>query len=170
MKKRAIILFFSCCSILASCQNNSNKPVNQKPAGMETDKVVKTEEEWKKILTPEQYEIIRKKGTEAPFSGKYDATFEKGTYTCAACDFELFKSDMKFDSRCGWPSFDNEIAGDRVKKVKDFTHGMVRTEILCARCGGHLGHIFDDGPTATGNRYCVNSVSIHFIPDTTKTK
>jgi methionine-R-sulfoxide reductase len=170
MKKQTIILLLTCCSVLASCQNNT-KTINQKPAVMETDKVVKTEEEWKKILTPEQYNILRQKGTEAPFSGKYDQTFEKGTYTCAACGYELFTSDQKFDSHCGWPSFDNEIAGDRVKKVKDFSHGMIRTEILCARCGGHLGHIFDDGPTATGNRYCVNSVSINFIPaDTTKTK
>jgi methionine-R-sulfoxide reductase len=170
MKKHAVIFLLSCCSILVSCQNNA-QTINQKPAIMETDKVVKTEEEWKKILTPEQYNILRLKGTEAPFSGKYDQTFEKGTYTCAACGYELFTSDQKFDSHCGWPSFDNEIAGDRVKKVKDFSHGMIRTEILCARCGGHLGHIFDDGPTATGNRYCVNSVSINFIPsDTTKTK
>lgn len=125
----------------------------------------KTEEEWKKTLSEEQYYVLREKGTERPFSGKYNMHFEKGVYKCAACGYELFTSDQKFESHCGWPSFDNEIGnGDRIKKITDFSHGMVRTEIVCARCGGHLGHIFDDGPTKTGQRYCVNSVSIDFEP------
>jgi methionine-R-sulfoxide reductase len=125
----------------------------------------KSEDEWKKTLTEEQYHILREKGTERPFSGKYNMHFEKGVYKCAACGYELFTSDQKFESHCGWPSFDNEIgAGDRIKKIPDYSHGMMRTEIVCARCGGHLGHIFDDGPTKTGQRYCVNSVSIDFEP------
>ncbi len=128
----------------------------------------KTDAEWKKTLTPEQYEILRKKGTEPPGSGEYNNFSQKGVYVCAGCGLELFTSDQKFNSHCGWPSFDNNIAGgDRVKQVKDFSHGMIRTEIVCSRCGGHLGHIFDDGPTNTGMRYCVNSISIKFIPDKT---
>jgi peptide-methionine (R)-S-oxide reductase len=122
----------------------------------------RSEAEWKAVLTPEQYYILREKGTDRPFTGKYYLHKEKGMYTCAACGNELFTSDMKFESECGWPSFDKEIAGDKIKKVVDRSHGMVRTEILCARCGSHLGHLFDDGPTLTGQRYCVNSTSIDF--------
>ena len=124
--------------------------------------VIKTEEEWKNTLSPEQYHVLREKGTEAPFTGKYYLNKDKGVYVCAACGNELFTSDMKFDSHCGWPSFDREIAGGKIKTKVDTTHGMVRTEILCAKCGSHLGHLFDDGPTATGERYCVNSVSLDF--------
>ena len=123
----------------------------------------RTEEEWKKILTPEQYYVLREKGTDRPFTGKYYLTKDKGVYKCAACGNELFTSDMKFDSDCGWPSFDKEIAGGKIKKVTDTSHGMVRTEILCAKCGSHLGHLFDDGPTLTHMRYCVNSTSVDLI-------
>ncbi len=154
-----------------SCQNNT-KPAAATSTTMQNDKVIKTVTEWKQILTPEQYNILRQKGTEAPFTGKYNMTVDKGTYSCAGCGAELFTSDMKFDSHCGWPSFDKEIGdGSKIKKIKDVTHGMVRTEIICAKCEGHLGHIFDDGPTSTGNRYCVNSVSLQFVPaDSTKKK
>ncbi len=125
----------------------------------------KTDEEWKKELSPEKYHILREKGTERPFTGKYNMHFEKGVYTCGGCGQELFTSEQKFESHCGWPSFDNEMGnGERIRKVKDFSHGMIRTEIVCARCGGHLGHVFDDGPTKTGLRYCVNSLSIEFTP------
>ena len=127
--------------------------------------VNKTEEDWKKELSPEQYRILREKGTESPHSGEYNEHFEKGFYTCGGCGEELFSSDQKFDGHCGWPSFDGEIGGgEKVKKVKDFSFGMIRTEIICARCGGHLGHLFDDGPTASGQRYCVNSLSLKFKP------
>jgi methionine-R-sulfoxide reductase len=152
---------------LASCQTvtsteNKNTTNTKKP--METS-LNKTDAEWKKTLTPEQYHILREKGTEYPGSGEYNHHSAKGTYVCAGCGTELFTSDQKFDSHCGWPSFDNNIAGgDRVKQVKDLSHGMIRTEIVCAKCGGHLGHIFDDGPTATGQRYCVNSLSLKFKP------
>jgi len=122
----------------------------------------KTDEEWKKELSPEQYHVMREKGTERPFTGKYYLNTEKGLYICAACGNELFTSDMKFDSGCGWPSFDREIEGGKVLTKKDTSHGMIRTEILCGRCGSHLGHLFDDGPTETGARYCVNSLSLDF--------
>ncbi len=133
-------------------------------------KMEKSEEEWRKILSPEQYYVLREKGTERPFTGKYNLHFEQGKYSCAACGFELFDAGHKFESHCGWPSFDNEIGEGRIVKKKDLSHGMVRTEILCSRCGGHLGHIFDDGPTATGQRYCVNSLSINFTPATDSTQ
>jgi len=153
---------------LASCQTNTNQTSTQKNTEtkkpMETS-YIKTDAEWKKELTPEQYEVLRNKGTERPGTGVYNDHYEKGFYTCAGCGTELFSSDQKFNSHCGWPSFDGEIGGgDRVKKVKDFSHGMIRTEIVCTKCGGHLGHIFDDGPTASGQRYCVNSLSLGFKP------
>lgn len=134
-----------------------------------TDKVVKTDAEWKNELTPEQFVILRQKGTERPNTGALLNHKEEGLYTCAACGNELFKSDQKFDSHCGWPSFDDQIEG-AINTTKDTTHGMVRTEITCARCDGHLGHIFDDGPTETGLRYCVNSISIGFKKDTADKK
>lgn len=118
-----------------------------------------SEEEWKKALTPEQYEILRERGTEAPFTGQYVHEKADGTYACAACGNPLFSSDTKFDSGTGWPSFDQALPG-AIETHTDNSHGMVRTEITCARCGSHLGHVFDDGPTATGKRYCINSVCL----------
>lgn len=129
--------------------------------------VEKSEEQWLAELGPERYAILRKKGTERPFTGSLLNQNSQGTYTCGACNAELFTSEMKFDSHCGWPSFDNEIEGS-ILKVRDTSHGMIRTEIICANCGGHLGHIFDDGPTPTGLRYCVNSLSIDFIKQNSK--
>jgi len=128
----------------------------------DTNKVVKTEEEWKKTLSPEQYHVIREKGTEAPFSGKFYLHTEKGVYVCAACGAELFTSETKFDAGCGWPSFFEAIDSSKIVYTRDTSHGMIRTEITCAKCGGHLGHVFDDGPKPTGLRYCVNSLSIDF--------
>ena len=123
--------------------------------------IEKSEEEWKKVLTPEEYRILREKGTEAPHTGRFNLHFEDGTYKCAACGEKLFESDSKFESGCGWPSFDEAIEG-KIEYVQDRTFGMIRTEILCSNCGSHLGHVFDDGPTETGHRYCVNSASINF--------
>lgn len=127
--------------------------------------VNKSEQEWKETLSPEEYFVLRQKGTERPFTGEYNMHFEKGTYNCRACDAPLFTSDSKFDSHCGWPSFDAGIESGAIVEKLDKTHGMIRTEILCASCGGHLGHVFNDGPTATGLRYCVNSLSISFDED-----
>lgn len=151
-------------TVLYSCTVNSQsqdteREKNTAKGGLE---VKRTDEEWKALLTPEQYYILREKGTDRPFTGKYYLHNEKGVYSCAGCGAELFPSNMKFDSNCGWPSFDKEIEGGKILKVEDRSHGMVRTEILCARCGSHLGHLFDDGPTLTGLRYCVNSTSIDF--------
>jgi peptide-methionine (R)-S-oxide reductase len=123
--------------------------------------IQKSEEQWKQELGAERYRILRQKGTEFAHSGKYNLTFDKGTYVCGACGEPLFESDSKFNSSCGWPSFDESIPG-KVEYIKDTSHGMVRTEILCANCGSHLGHVFDDGPTQTGTRYCVNSASVDF--------
>lgn len=125
------------------------------------DKIQKTEEEWKRELTPEQYHILREKGTEAPNSGEYVDTDEAGMYHCAACGAELFSSETKFHSGSGWPSFWETVNPDAIEKHPDNTLGMQRTEITCARCGSHLGHIFDDGPAEkTGKRFCVNSTSL----------
>ena len=115
----------------------------------------------KENLSEEQRRVLVNKGTEAPFSGEYNLHFKDGVYRCAGCDEPLFESDMKFESNCGWPSFDQAIEG-KVSYERDKSLGMIRTEILCANCGGHLGHIFDDGPTETGQRYCVNSLSLQF--------
>ncbi len=125
----------------------------------------KKEEEWTSILDDESYRVLRQKGTERPFSGKYNIHSEDGTFICKGCGEILFDSSMKFDSGCGWPSFDKEVAGEKIKRIKDDSHGMVRTEIVCSNCDGHLGHVFDDGPTETGERYCVNSVSLDFNPN-----
>ena len=173
--RSSLIVLIGLSWLLAACghQDNASNQVNQtKQTSMNTNnndttKVVKSDEEWKKLLSPEQYRVLREKGTEAPFTGKYYLSKDKGVYICAACGNELFTSDMKFDSHCGWPSFDKEIAGGKIKTQIDTSFGMVRTEILCGRCGSHLGHLFDDGPTATGERYCVNSASLDFKKEDT---
>jgi peptide-methionine (R)-S-oxide reductase len=123
----------------------------------------KTEDEWKSELDTESYRILREKGTEYPFSGKYNTHFEEGIYECKGCGTPLYNSTNKFDSSCGWPSYDAAIEG-ALEYIRDATHGMIRTEIICAHCGGHQGHVFQDGPTPKGERYCVNSASIRFQP------
>ena len=128
------------------------------------EKVEKTEQEWRDELTPEQYKILREAGTEPPFTGIYNDAKHDGTYRCAACGLELFSSDTKFDSGTGWPSFTDPMFGEAVETREDRSHFMVRTEVVCARCGGHLGHVFDDGPGASGERWCINSCALDFAP------
>lgn len=153
MKKFLLLAFIF---TLQACQSQNNEKMNLK--------VNKTEQEWKAQLSPIEFEILRKKGTERAYTGEYWDHFEKGKYVCAGCEAELFTSDTKFDSHCGWPSFDQAIKGSVIYR-EDLSFGMVRTEVMCASCGGHLGHVFDDGPSeTTGKRYCTNSVSIKFIP------
>lgn len=147
-----------------ACQGQNKKVIDKKAVEKTTDISKKTEAQWKSELTPEQYQVLREKGTERAFSGAYWNTFDKGRYVCAACGQTLFNSDSKFESDCGWPSFDKAIKGAVIYQ-KDITHGMTRTEVLCSNCQSHLGHVFDDGPKeTTGERFCTNSVSIKFIP------
>lgn len=132
-----------------------NKPASKAAKGISA-------EGWKSRLTPEQYHILREKGTEAPYTGKFYASKEKGMYACAACGNLLFSSGSKFESGTGWPSFDSPVWDSSIEAKKDFSHGMLRAEVVCKKCGGHLGHVFDDGPSKTGKRFCINSCALDF--------
>lgn len=147
-------------------QNNPEKMNNEKknPVYSRTDssKVVMKEEDWKEILSPDVYYVARQKGTERPYSSKFETLKEVGTYYCAVCGNALFKSDTKFESGCGWPSFYEPISKGSIIYLPDNTHGMTRTEVACGRCKSHLGHVFDDGPKPTGLRYCINGVVLDF--------
>lgn len=149
----------------AGCAQEAAPAGTEEDVGMSTvEKIVRTEEEWKAILPPDRYEILREKGTERPFTGEYDDFWEDGVYVCYACRLPLFDSGAKFHSGSGWPSFWQPIAPEAVEKHEDDSYGMVRVEVTCARCGGHLGHVFTDGPEPTGLRYCINSKSLEFVP------
>lgn len=167
MKRFFLLLGFGLLALLSGGCNRKSAHIS--PALMNSDSTTPislSDEEWRKRLTPEQYRILREKGTEYPGTGAYNLHFEKGIYRCAGCGTPLFSSESKFDSHCGWPSFDAALSNGKVAEKRDLSHGMIRTEIVCANCGGHLGHVFPDGPTKTGLRYCVNSLSLEFTEKT----
>ncbi len=157
MKK--ILFFLFIISGISSCSNSVQPSRN--PA-FEGEKITKTDSAWKTELTPDEYAVLREKATESPYTGEYDQLWDTGIYVCKACGLELFRSSTKFDAGCGWPSFYQGIDKKNIKEVRDTSHGMTRIEIQCARCGGHLGHVFNDGPEEEGLRYCVNSLSLGF--------
>lgn len=159
MQKNTLILVLAVGLILPACSQTEKR---KEDSPKSVFKVTKSEEEWKKQLTPIQYQVLREKGTEAAFTGEYWDNHKKGTYVCAACQLPLFDSKTKFESGSGWPSFYKPISDTAVLKVSDTSHGMIRDEILCSQCGGHLGHVFEDGPRPTGLRYCMNSAALKF--------
>lgn len=172
MKKRELLIagatIIGGSWLLQSLRSQSTDPAiavdsNQPNQATKRYKIMKTEDEWKQILTPEQFKVLRKHGTERSFSSPLDKEYGKGAYNCAGCDLPLFTADTKFNSRTGWPSFFAPIEG-AIATTTDKSLFMTRVEVHCSRCGGHLGHVFDDGPQPTGQRYCMNGVSLKFIP------
>jgi len=158
------------CSLNQGSKNSQKMEKNTVNQEDTVHKIIKTETEWKLQLSPDAFRVLRQNGTEYPFSGKFDKHFQKGTYVCAGCQLPLFKSDTKYNSGCGWPAFNDQLNTNNIVQVEDHSHGMHRIEVRCQRCDGHLGHVFNDGPPPTGLRYCINSVSLDFIPDKAENK
>ncbi len=167
MKFSNCLYFFLGFTLMAACKTNSQKtePLQNESMQLRSDRVEKTEDEWKSSLSEMEYYVIREKGTERSFTGEYWDHKEEGTYTCRACDLPLFSSTTKYKSGTGWPSYYQPLEDDRIKEDTDYDLGYPRTEVMCARCDGHLGHVFKDGPKPTGLRYCINSVSLSFVKD-----
>lgn len=157
------LIWIMMCWLFVECSTQNQSQVNQSNMNQDTNKIILTDAEWKQKLSAEEYRVLREKGTERPFTGEHENNWDSGIYVCKGCGTELFHSKTKFDAGCGWPSFYESIDHSKVKEIKDFSMGMTRIEVVCAKCEGHLGHVFDDGyGTPTGMRYCINSVSLGF--------